>query len=192
MKTGTNEAVGDSQTLAALCMASTETATSIQPEPEQPSKTVNQQKAVIISLEEEKFKVQDAENDDDNEDDEARPGDGKIPKKRKRLTQEVARILEANYQRNANWDVKTIATLAVQLDLTQTKVYKWRWDRHKKEIIRCSLLQNVANQQNSQEIQKKSLLSIHFKKQMKILMAKQSAEALPSKSFALRAQMYDQ
>ena len=74
-----------------------------------------------------------------------------MPRKRKRLTQEVAKILEANYLRNPNWDVKTIAALAVQLNLTQTKVYKWRWDRHKKEITRCSLLQNVADEQNSQQ-----------------------------------------
>ncbi len=94
--------------------------------------------------------MQDAENDDENDEEEARPGDDKMPRKRKRLTQEVAKILEANYLRNANWDVKTIAALAVQLNLTQTKVYKWRWDRHKKEIIRCSLLQNAANEQNSQ------------------------------------------
>lgn len=176
-------------------MASTETATSLQPEPEQPSKTVNQQKAETIVFEEEKFEIQDAENDDDNDDndnEEVRPNDEKMPRKRKRLTQEVARILEVNYQRNANWDVKTIAALAVQLDLTQTKVYKWRWDRHKKEIIRCSLLENVANQQNSQQAQKKSLLSIHFKEQMKKLMATLGADTKPSESFTLRAQMYDQ
>ena len=60
------------------------------------------------------------------------------PKKGKRLRrrhlneqQQVA--LEREYQINPRFDSDRVVALAKQLGLNRTKVYKWGWDRRKKE-----------------------------------------------------------
>ena len=42
-------------------------------------------------------------------------------------------MLEVEYQRNPNWHSSFITSLAQRLQLNRTKVYKWSWDRKKKE-----------------------------------------------------------
>ena len=44
-------------------------------------------------------------------------------------------VLEQEYQRDANWDTEKIAEIADRLGLNRTKVYKWSWDRRKKDTL---------------------------------------------------------
>jgi hypothetical protein len=82
-------AVGDAQTLAALCMSSTETAVSL--------KSENKIETMEPSKLDKVAKAADAKDD------------GKNSKKRVRLSREVTRVLEDHFQRDANWDPKLIA-----------------------------------------------------------------------------------
>ena len=40
-------------------------------------------------------------------------------------------LLEEEFLRDPNWDRKKIASLALRLHVSKTKVYKWNWDRKK-------------------------------------------------------------
>ena len=42
-------------------------------------------------------------------------------------------MLEREYQKNPRFDSDRVVVLAKQLGLNRTKVYKWGWDRRKKE-----------------------------------------------------------
>ena len=42
-------------------------------------------------------------------------------------------LLEHEYQRNSNWSTARITQIAKRLKLNRTKIYKWSWDRKKKE-----------------------------------------------------------
>ena len=53
---------------------------------------------------------------------------------KKRVSQEAKKILELEFQKSANWDRKTICSLAERLDLDRTKVYKWNWDRKQQTL----------------------------------------------------------
>ena len=44
-------------------------------------------------------------------------------------------VLEQEYQQDANWDTEKIAEIAERLGLNRTKVYKWSWDRRKKDEL---------------------------------------------------------
>ena len=50
-----------------------------------------------------------------------------------RLNAEQQQILELEYQKQQNWGTEKIKELANRLNLGRTKVYKWNWDRRKKE-----------------------------------------------------------
>ena len=41
--------------------------------------------------------------------------------------------MEMEYQRDSTWTSIRIKQLSIRLDLDRTKVYKWTWDRSKKE-----------------------------------------------------------
>ena len=49
------------------------------------------------------------------------------------MRSEQIAMLEVEYQRNPNWHSSFITSLAQRLHLNRTKVYKWSWDRKKKE-----------------------------------------------------------
>ena len=55
-------------------------------------------------------------------------------KKKERVTYEQLCVLETEYRRTANWSTAMIGQLALRLGLTHTKVYKWNWDRKRKDI----------------------------------------------------------
>ena len=59
----------------------------------------------------------------------------KIKQTRKRLTRTEMQVLEQEYLINPNWTTMRINTLAKKLRLCRTKVYKWGWDRKKKDGI---------------------------------------------------------
>lgn len=52
---------------------------------------------------------------------------------RMRLSEVVVGILEAEYLRNPNWTSSEMYALADRTGLKKVKVYKWMWDRKKKE-----------------------------------------------------------
>ena len=56
-------------------------------------------------------------------------------RRRKRSPQEIA-ILEQRFQVGPIWDYDTFENLARQLNISKQKVYKWRWERVKKEAVR--------------------------------------------------------
>jgi DNA-binding MarR family transcriptional regulator len=53
--------------------------------------------------------------------------------KLKRFTREQIQVLEQLYKKNPDWEKDQIKRLAERLDLSERKVYKWNWDRQKKE-----------------------------------------------------------
>ena len=54
-------------------------------------------------------------------------------KDRHRLRNVEVRILEAEYQKDSSWTIKQTRALAKQLNISQTKVYKWGYERKKKK-----------------------------------------------------------
>ena len=60
----------------------------------------------------------------------------KMKKRRHILQPSQVQVLEAHFLRNANWDGDEIKRLADMLDTTKTKIYKWNWDRKKKEELK--------------------------------------------------------
>ena len=54
--------------------------------------------------------------------------------RRRRLTREQIALLETEYVRDSNFSSSRITALATRLQLGRTKIYKWSWDRRKKEI----------------------------------------------------------
>lgn len=53
--------------------------------------------------------------------------------RRIRLNFNQLTILEQEFSRNADWDRAIVTRLATRLNMTNTKVYKWHWDRVRKE-----------------------------------------------------------
>lgn len=54
-------------------------------------------------------------------------------KERHRLRNVEIRILEAEFQKDPSWNLKQSKALAKQLNISQTKVYKWGYERKKKQ-----------------------------------------------------------
>ena len=60
--------------------------------------------------------------------------------KRQHLKEEVRDFLEAEFLKNPIWTKAYTKELGVRLGLDQVKVYKWNFDRNKKETrVRASL-----------------------------------------------------
>ena len=53
--------------------------------------------------------------------------------RRRHLNEKQQILLEREYQKNPRFDSDRVVLLAKQLGLNRTKVYKWGWDRRKKE-----------------------------------------------------------
>ena len=53
--------------------------------------------------------------------------------RRRHLNEQQQIVLEKEYQKNPRFDSDRVVILAKQLGLNRTKVYKWGWDRRKKE-----------------------------------------------------------
>ena len=53
--------------------------------------------------------------------------------RRRHLNEQQQIVLEREYQKNPRFDSDRVVVLAKQLGLNRTKVYKWGWDRRKKE-----------------------------------------------------------
>ena len=51
---------------------------------------------------------------------------------RHRLRNVEVEILEAEFQKDSSWTIKQTRALAKQLNIGQTKVYKWGYERKKK------------------------------------------------------------
>ena len=49
------------------------------------------------------------------------------------MTAEQTAAMEAEWQRDLTWTSTRISSIAKSLGLGRTKVYKWTWDRKKKE-----------------------------------------------------------
>ena len=70
--------------------------------------------------------------------------------RRRHLNEQQQTVLEREYQKNPRFDSDRVVVLAKQLGLNRTKVYKWGWDRRKKEQggrIGGALPMNVSGQQ---------------------------------------------
>ena len=57
----------------------------------------------------------------------------KKEKTRSRMSYEQIQMLEIEYERNPNWVTRDITNIAQRLQLSRTKIYKWHWDRKKKD-----------------------------------------------------------
>ena len=66
----------------------------------------------------------------------------KIQRKIRRihLDEEQQVVLENEFQMRPNWSTAFITTLARRLKLPRTKVYKWNWDRKKKELSGAQIM----------------------------------------------------
>lgn len=53
---------------------------------------------------------------------------------RNRLVQWQIDVLEQKYLRGSQWSTAEMKELAEKLGISRTKVYKWSWDRKRKEI----------------------------------------------------------
>lgn len=60
-------------------------------------------------------------------------GEERVIKDRHRLRNVEVRILEAEFQKDPSWTLKQSKALARQLNISQTKVYKWGYERKKKQ-----------------------------------------------------------
>ena len=61
--------------------------------------------------------------------------DGNRTKQRRlRLTGDQIAILESEFQKNANWTSKDMVKLSTRLAVEKSKIYKWNWDRKRKEL----------------------------------------------------------
>ena len=52
---------------------------------------------------------------------------------RKRMNPAEGQILEAEFALNANWSRQKVTELAKRLHLRRAKIYKWNYDRKKRE-----------------------------------------------------------
>ena len=58
----------------------------------------------------------------------------KQPKRRRRLFNVSDQaILEAEFQKNAQWSVELTQILSERLGVKRLKIYKWNYDRHRRE-----------------------------------------------------------
>lgn len=63
------------------------------------------------------------------------PDDAMSKKRRQRLTYEQQMYLEHEFQKKQDWSHKGhLNELAKRLGLSRSKIYKWNWDRKKKEL----------------------------------------------------------
>ena len=53
--------------------------------------------------------------------------------RRRRLNQEQIRVLEHEHVTYNNWTTDRITALSKRLNLSRTKIYKWSWDRRKRD-----------------------------------------------------------
>lgn len=52
--------------------------------------------------------------------------------KRKRKTKNQIELLDAEYQKNSDWDKQFMQALAVKLNMSPAAIYKWHWDQNHK------------------------------------------------------------
>ena len=72
--------------------------------------------------------------------------DGLSKKRRQRLTNEQQMVLEQEYQKKADWSSPgALKDLSRRLGLPKSKIYKWNWDRKRKEINSQAALSQVSN-----------------------------------------------
>ena len=53
--------------------------------------------------------------------------------RRRRLSKSENEFLEKEYQKDPNWDVAKKKWLSAKLGLGRTKIYKWNYDRRKRD-----------------------------------------------------------
>ena len=53
--------------------------------------------------------------------------------RRRRLEKEQINVLENEHVTNNNWTTARITALSKRLNLSRTKIYKWSWDRRKRD-----------------------------------------------------------
>ena len=64
------------------------------------------------------------------------PNDIMSKKRRQRLTNEQQMMLEEEFQKTQDWQGRGVLnSLAKRLGLTRSKIYKWNWDRKKKDLV---------------------------------------------------------
>ena len=63
-----------------------------------------------------------------------------------RMTMAQSHLLEIEFQRNPNWTSAQVKAIAERMELSRVKVYKWGWDRKKKEIAYYAALSNNTNE----------------------------------------------
>ena len=62
---------------------------------------------------------------------------------------EHLKILERHYLENSNWSRQKIENLAAQLSLPHKKIYKWNWERKKKELATQTTASDAQDAQSS-------------------------------------------
>ena len=56
----------------------------------------------------------------------------RVIKRRKKFTQSQLAVLEKNFEKSANWTRAEMVETAQALKLPVNKIYKWNWDRKKR------------------------------------------------------------
>ena len=63
------------------------------------------------------------------------PSIRKEKKRRFKMSDDQAAILEYEFQANPNWTTPTYNQLCKRLDTTKARIYKWNWDRKRREVL---------------------------------------------------------
>lgn len=51
------------------------------------------------------------------------------------MSDDQTAVLENEFQTNANWTSTTYRQLCKRLNTTKARIYKWNWDRKRKEVL---------------------------------------------------------
>ena len=54
--------------------------------------------------------------------------------RRRRLSKIEMNLLEAEYQKQSDWNIAKTKELSTRLNLSRVKIYKWHYDRKRKEF----------------------------------------------------------
>ena len=74
------------------------------------------------------------------------------------LSEEQLDVLEHHFQSREDWSVHLMDVLSQRLSISRTKVYKWKWERKKKQVKEAKEGENMVIE-NHHESDKNHLVS---------------------------------
>lgn len=85
----------------------------------------------------------------------------------KRLIPPQIAILEAEFKKDPDWDYMKFLKICKRLKMTRKKIYKWHWDRKKKEE-EAQAAQDPEKAQNEAEASSQTKVTIQNPKKVKV------------------------